>query len=57
MKFLAENRSSKQEPFESMFREDYGRFASLADLFLQIGYDKRVHKLESLVRLDVARFP
>ena len=35
---------------------DYGRFASLADLFRQIGYDERVHKLESLARLDVARF-
>jgi len=56
MKFVAENPALEQEPFESVFREDYGRFASLADLFRQIGYDERVHKLESLARLDVARF-
>ena len=56
MKFVAENPALEQEPFESMFREDYGRFASLADLFRQIGYYERVHKLESLARLDVARF-
>jgi len=56
MNFVAENPAFEQEPFESMFREDYGRLASLADLFRQIGYDERVHKLESLARLDVARF-
>jgi rubrerythrin len=39
-----------------MFREDYGQFSSLADLFRQIAYDERVHKLESLARLDAARF-
>ena len=33
MKFVAENPALEQEPFESVFREDYGRFASLADLF------------------------
>ncbi len=36
--------------------EDYGRFASYADLFRQIGYDERVHKLESLARVEAARF-
>lgn len=56
MKFVAENPALEQEPFESVFREDYGRLASLADLFRQIGYDERVHKLESLARLDGARF-
>ncbi len=39
-----------------MFVEDYGRFASLADLFRQIGYDERAHKLESLARVGGARF-
>ncbi len=56
MEFVAENSSLESEPFESMFIEDYGRFASLADLFRQIGYDERVHKLESLARVEVARF-
>ena len=56
MKYFAENPALEQVPFESAFAEDYGRFASLADFFRQIGYDERVHKLESLARLDVARF-
>ncbi|TAK03090.1 hypothetical protein EPO44_07720 [bacterium] len=56
MEFVAENPALEQEPFESMFKDDYGRFSSLADLFRQIGYDERVHKLESLARLEAARF-
>ena len=56
MKYVAENTALEQVPFESAFAEDYGRFACLADLFRQIGYDERVHKLESLARLDSARF-
>ncbi|HET7876153.1 MAG TPA: hypothetical protein VFN71_11595 [Methylomirabilota bacterium] len=46
----------EQEPFDSMFREDYGAFASLADCLRQIGYDERVHKEESLARMEEARF-
>ena len=56
MEFVAENPALEQEPFESIFAEDYGWFSSLADLFRQIGYDERVHKLESLARLGAARF-
>lgn len=56
MEYVAENPQLEAEPFESMFKDDYGRFSSLADLFRQIGYDERVHKLESLARLDAARF-
>ncbi len=56
MEFVAENPSLESEPFESMFVEDYGRFASYADLFRQIGYDERLHKLESLARVGGARF-
>jgi hypothetical protein len=48
--------SRPRSPFESAFGEEYGGFACLADLFRQIGYDERVHKLESLARLDFARF-
>jgi hypothetical protein len=36
--------------------EDYGRFASQADLFRQIAYDERVHKAESLAWLSNPRF-
>ncbi len=34
-------------PFASTFDEDFGEYQSLADLFRQIGYDERLHKLES----------
>ena len=56
MGYVAENPALESEPFESTFADDYGRFASLADLFRQIGYDERVHKLESLERVATARF-
>ena len=56
MEYVAENPDLEAERFESIFGEDYGQFASLADLFRQIGYDERVHKLESLARVDDARF-
>ncbi len=56
MEYVAQNPALESEPFESIFAEDYGKFDSLADLFRQIGYDERVHKLESLARAEVARF-
>lgn len=56
MGYVAENPALESEPFESTFADDYGRFASLADLFRQIGCDERVHKLESLERVATARF-
>jgi ubiquinol oxidase len=43
-------------PFDSQFSEEYGSFESLADLFRQIGYDERVHKLESVARMKKPRF-
>jgi len=42
--------------FESSFSADFGAFDSLADLFRQIGYDERLHKLESETRMGSARF-
>lgn len=42
--------------WSSDLTQDYGEFDSLADLFRQIGYDERVHKLESLARMREARF-
>jgi ubiquinol oxidase len=56
MRYVAEHPELEREPFRTMFADEYGRFASLADLFRQIGYDERVHKLESLARVDEARF-
>ena len=56
MEYVDENPALESEPFESIFAEDYGQFASLADVFRQIGYDERVHKRESLARMEGARF-
>jgi hypothetical protein len=56
MEYVAENPDLEAEPFDSIFAEDYGQFGSLAETFRQIGYDERVHKLESLTRVDTARF-
>jgi len=56
MEFVREHPELEQEPFDSLVSRDYGRFASLADLFRQIGYDERVHKEESLGWLAAPRF-
>ena len=41
-------------PFTSTFGDDFGRYESLADMFRQIGYDERLHKLESEVNIATA---
>ncbi len=45
--YVDEHPELADQPYEGRFTEDFGRFASLADLFRQIGYDERLHKLES----------
>ncbi len=42
--------------FNSRFTEDFGHYDSLADLFRQIGYDERLHKLQSEVAMAAPRF-
>lgn len=54
--FVAENPWLADEPYDGEFTAEYGRFASLADLFRQIGHDERVHKQESLDHMADARF-
>lgn len=56
MEFVKENFALEAETFESDFRQDYGEFQSLADLFRNIGLDERSHKEESLSRIKDARF-
>lgn len=56
MEFVRSNPSLESEPFESDFKNDYGDFANLADLFRRIGLDERVHKEESLARISHPRF-
>jgi ubiquinol oxidase len=43
-------------PFDSSFAPDYGSYESLADMFRQIGYDERMHKEESVLRMAQPRF-
>jgi ubiquinol oxidase len=46
----------EERPYEGSFVDDYGRYDSLADLFRQIGYDERLHRLESEHRMGAPRF-
>jgi hypothetical protein len=56
MEFVREHPELEETRFESAFEEDYGSFASRADLFRRIGLDERSHKQESLARIAEARF-
>src|SRR4051794_31565121 len=42
--------------FVSEFHSDFGHYESLADLFRQIGYDERLHKLQSEAAMKRPRF-
>jgi len=53
---VQEHAEWEQTPYDGPFTEEYGAFASLADLFRQIGHDERVHKPESLARVVEPRF-
>jgi len=56
MTMVAENPDWDSTPFESSFADEFGRFASLADTFRQIGHDERVHKIESEALMKKPRF-
>lgn len=45
-----------RQPFQPQFGSDFGTYASLAELFRQIGYDERLHKLESEAMMKAPRF-
>jgi hypothetical protein len=53
---VAEHPAWDREPFDSSFMGDFGHYPNLADLFRQIGYDERLHKLESEWRMREPRF-
>jgi ubiquinol oxidase len=42
--------------YEGEFAEDFGSYNSLADLIRQIGYDERLHKIESEQNMLAPRF-
>jgi hypothetical protein len=56
MAFARERPELESELFESDFKADFGDFKTMADVVRQIGYDERVHKLESLEHIGDARF-
>jgi ubiquinol oxidase len=43
-------------PFTSGFHADFGHYESLADLFRQIAYDERLHKVQSEAAMKRPRF-
>ena len=47
-RFVAENPQLEKEPFASAFAKEYGNHKTMADLFRQISYDERLHKLDSI---------
>ena len=54
--FVQEHPELEDIAYDGQFAEEYGHFASRADLFRQIGHDERVHKQESLTRMAEPRF-
>jgi ubiquinol oxidase len=48
MSFVAENPGLELRPDPGTYAAEYGRHASQADLFRQIGHDERMHKQDSL---------
>jgi ubiquinol oxidase len=53
---VSEHPEWEDAPYTSRFGDDFGQYDSLADLFRQIGYDERLHKLESEVNMAAPRF-
>jgi hypothetical protein len=53
---VEENPAWDTTPYKGQFTEDFGAYDSLSDLFRQIGYDERLHKLESEMKMRAPRF-
>ena len=53
---VQENPEWEQVAYDGDFGSEFGTYASLADLFRQIGYDERLHKQESEANMRQARF-
>lgn len=56
MSFVRDHPELERAVFESVFKEEYGNFDSVADLFRSIAVDERHHKEESLNRIATPRF-
>lgn len=54
--YVSEHPELEDRPYDGIFADEYGHFDSMADLFRQISYDERVHKLDSLEHMSEPRF-
>ena len=46
----------EETPFVSEFADDFGQYSSVAELFRQIGFDERLHKLQSEAMIAAPRY-
>lgn len=53
---VAEHPEWETTSYDGAFTADFGSYESVADLFRQIGYDERLHKLESELQMRRPRF-
>lgn len=53
---VSEHPDWEHRSYDGAFTADFGDFDSLADLFRQIGYDERLHRLESEANMVDPRF-
>jgi ubiquinol oxidase len=53
---VQENPTWEITAFSSEFADEFGHYATLAELFRQIGYDERLHKEQSEATIENARF-
>ena len=54
--YVDEHPELENRPFESRLADVFGDYESLAELFRQIGYDEKLHKLESEAAMRTPRF-
>jgi hypothetical protein len=56
MRFVHDHPELDDSRWESSFSADYGAYATVGDVLRRIALDERVHRDESLARIDEARF-
>jgi hypothetical protein len=56
MRYVHDHPETEVEPWRSGLAADYGAYATVADVLRRIALDERVHRDESLARIDQARF-
>lgn len=56
MSYVRDHPELEQQAWHSDFEQEYGEYKTLADVLRRIGLDEREHKLESMERIEAARF-